>query len=157
MVCLFATPTGTEVLKNLILPGVGHVTLVDDALAVVGDTGNNFFITRIEDEQKEGVKRGSEARRGLQDLNGHVRVDWVDADPVEWIRQGRLEGVNVVVVADRLPWELLLWLEEQCVELGVHLVIARAVGLIGYVRLSGSGHQGSRKYRWADCSLGSKE
>ena len=33
-----------EALKNLVLPGVGHVTLVDDARVTAADVANNFFV-----------------------------------------------------------------------------------------------------------------
>lgn len=39
-----AGPIGTEALKNLVLPGVGHVTIVDDARVTPTDVANNFFV-----------------------------------------------------------------------------------------------------------------
>ena len=44
-VCLLGCdPAGTETLKNLILPGVGHITIVDNKKVTERDLGNNFFV-----------------------------------------------------------------------------------------------------------------
>ena len=44
-VCLLnASATGTEVLKSLVLPGCGHITIVDGALVTREDVANNFFV-----------------------------------------------------------------------------------------------------------------
>lgn len=45
-ICLLgADPSGVETLKNLILPGVGYFTVVDDLKVSSRDLGNNFFVT----------------------------------------------------------------------------------------------------------------
>ena len=45
-VCLlFCEPAGVETLKNLILPGIGSVTIVDNQDVTDRDLGNNFFLT----------------------------------------------------------------------------------------------------------------
>lgn len=48
-ICLLnAGPTGTESLKNLVLPGCGFVTVVDGEKVTEGDVGNNFFVSRAD-------------------------------------------------------------------------------------------------------------
>ena len=42
---LGSTAIGTETLKNLVLPGCGSITIVDDATITQADLGNNFFVT----------------------------------------------------------------------------------------------------------------
>jgi hypothetical protein len=45
-ICLLnASATGTETLKNLVLPGCGHITIVDGSLVTQGDVCNNFFVS----------------------------------------------------------------------------------------------------------------
>lgn len=39
-----ADATGSETLKNLVLPGVGHFTILDDTMVSSSDLGNNFFV-----------------------------------------------------------------------------------------------------------------
>ena len=45
-ICLLnASATGTETLKNLVLPGCGHITIVDGADVTQADLSSNFFMT----------------------------------------------------------------------------------------------------------------
>jgi hypothetical protein len=44
ILCLGLTAAGTEALKNLVLPGVGHVHIVADAKVTQRDLARNFFI-----------------------------------------------------------------------------------------------------------------
>ena len=45
-ICLLnCGPTGSETLKNLVLGGVGSITVVDGSKVEVGDLGNNFLGT----------------------------------------------------------------------------------------------------------------
>ena len=46
-VCLIGAPaTATEVLKSLVLPGVGRFTIVDGKKVTGEDMGNNFFLDK---------------------------------------------------------------------------------------------------------------
>ena len=43
-ICLLnCGPTGSEALKNLVLGGVGSITIVDGSKVQLGDLGNNFM------------------------------------------------------------------------------------------------------------------
>lgn len=43
-ICLLnCGPTGSEALKNLVLGGVGSITVIDGSKVEVGDLGNNFM------------------------------------------------------------------------------------------------------------------
>ena len=44
-IMLGTSSAGTETLKNLVLPGIGHITIVDDKLVEERDCGNDFFVT----------------------------------------------------------------------------------------------------------------
>lgn len=59
---------GIEALKNLILPGVGNFTIVDDANVQEKDLGLNFFLT----EDSLGKARVQETTQYLQELNPEV-------------------------------------------------------------------------------------
>lgn len=37
------SPPGVETLKNLVLPGIGKITVLDGEKVTKRDTGNNFF------------------------------------------------------------------------------------------------------------------
>ena len=46
-VCIFGSSAiATEILKNLILPGIHSFHIIDDAVIDVTDLGNNFFLTK---------------------------------------------------------------------------------------------------------------
>ena len=60
---------GVETLKNLILPGVGQFTIVDEAKVQESDLGVNFFLT----EDSLGRSRAQETCNYLRELNPEVR------------------------------------------------------------------------------------
>ena len=59
---------GVETLKNLILPGVGNYTIIDEALVTEKDLGVNFFL----EESSLRKSRAEESCRLLQELNPEV-------------------------------------------------------------------------------------
>ena len=59
---------GIETLKNLILPGVGHFTIVDEAEVQEQDLGVNFFLA----EDSLGKSRAQECCKYLRELNPEV-------------------------------------------------------------------------------------
>ncbi|KAF7792179.1 hypothetical protein EIP86_003210 [Pleurotus ostreatoroseus] len=69
MLVIAASATATSILKNLVLPGIGHFTLLDPALTSPADAGNNFFLNARE---SIGKPRASEAVPLLQELNESV-------------------------------------------------------------------------------------
>ncbi|KAH8109922.1 hypothetical protein DFH11DRAFT_841274 [Phellopilus nigrolimitatus] len=64
-----ATATSTSILKNLVLPGVGHFTLLDPEIVSQEDAGNNFF---FDGPDSIGKPRAQEAVRLLRELNESV-------------------------------------------------------------------------------------
>ncbi|KAH9949739.1 hypothetical protein B0H21DRAFT_88179 [Amylocystis lapponica] len=64
-----ATATATAVLKNLVLPGIGHFALLDPADATPADAGNNFF---LRGPASIGRPRAQEAVPLLRELNESV-------------------------------------------------------------------------------------
>ncbi|KIY50216.1 hypothetical protein FISHEDRAFT_39656 [Fistulina hepatica ATCC 64428] len=64
-----ATATATSTLKNLVLPGVGHFTILDHRSVSPADVGNNFF---LEGFSSLGKPRAQEAVRLLCELNDGV-------------------------------------------------------------------------------------
>ncbi len=59
---------GVETLKNLLLPGVGNFTIVDEAEVSEKDLGVNFFL----EEESLGKSRAEETCKYLQELNPEV-------------------------------------------------------------------------------------
>ncbi|KAI5119549.1 hypothetical protein M0805_008535 [Coniferiporia weirii] len=64
-----ASATSTSILKNLVLPGIGHFTILDPDVVSQEDAGNNFF---FEGPDSVGKSRAQEAVRLLRELNESV-------------------------------------------------------------------------------------
>jgi len=64
-----SSATATSILKNLVLPGIGHFTLLDHRDVSPADAGNNFF---FEGPISIGRNRAEEAVRLLAGLNDSV-------------------------------------------------------------------------------------
>ena len=62
---------GVETLKNLILPGVGSFTIVEETNGSELDLGVNFFL----EESSLGRSRAEETRKFLQELNPEVQIN----------------------------------------------------------------------------------
>ena len=63
-----ATATSTSTLKNLVLPGIGHFTVLDPNTVAPADVGNNFFL----DVASVGRPKALETSRWLSELNDSV-------------------------------------------------------------------------------------
>jgi amyloid beta precursor protein binding protein 1 len=63
-----AAVVGIEALKNLVLPGIGAYTVLDDKMVGEADLGVNFFL----EEESLGKSRAEETCRCLQELNPDV-------------------------------------------------------------------------------------
>ncbi|KAF8244247.1 hypothetical protein K440DRAFT_610226 [Wilcoxina mikolae CBS 423.85] len=64
-----ASSTGCEILKNLVLPGVGNFTIIDDKNIAEADVGVNFFL----DADCLGRSRAERTAALLEELNPDVK------------------------------------------------------------------------------------
>lgn len=67
-------------MKNLVLPGVGHFTILDNTKVTPEDAGNNFF---LEGQDSVGKWRAEEAVRLLLELNDGVTGEANTSDLAE--------------------------------------------------------------------------
>ena len=61
-ICLLGGhPAGVETLKNMVLPGIGFITIIDDQMITDRDLGNNFFVepTNLNSKRAEVRLRSS--------------------------------------------------------------------------------------------------
>ena len=77
-----------ELLKSLVLPGLGAFTIVDERKVGGEDVGNNFFL----DHESVGENRGVVATRLLVEMNHEVRGDAVEDSPEDILRNKPGEG-----------------------------------------------------------------
>ncbi|THV05133.1 hypothetical protein K435DRAFT_745970 [Dendrothele bispora CBS 962.96] len=86
LLVISGSATSTSILKNLVLPGVGHFTILDHTEVTPEDAGNNFF---LEGPSSIGKSRAEEAVRLLCELNEGV--------------VGKADTGNVAEILDKNP------------------------------------------------------
>ncbi|TPX48569.1 hypothetical protein SeLEV6574_g01971 [Synchytrium endobioticum] len=137
-ICLInATATGTEILKNLILPGIGSFTILDSKVVTGSDVGNNFFL----EERSIGKSRAQCAVDLLRELNEDVQASADDRDPVELI-DSRPEYFTqyTLVIAVGLPEKAITKLADTLWAANIPVVVVRLVGFMACIRLAVKEH-----------------
>ncbi|GJQ79507.1 putative NEDD8-activating enzyme E1 regulatory [Trypoxylus dichotomus] len=124
-VCLInATALGTEILKSLVLPGIGAFTIVDGEKVTEQDIGSNFFL----ENDSVGLSRAKVATSCLLELNPDVHGDYIDESPEHIMAHTQAFFNNFsVVIATSLPEKILLPLSKQLWEANVPLIVGRKV------------------------------
>eukprot|EP01018_Ginkgo_biloba_P008209 Gb_25652 [translate_table: standard] len=133
-ICLLnCGPTGSETLKNLVLGGIGSVTVVDGSKVEVADLGNNFLV----DSESIGQSKAKCVCAFLQELNDAVGAKFVEESPEALLDTNpAFFSQFTLVIATQLPESSVLKLDRICRQQNGMLVIARAYGLTGSVRIS---------------------
>ncbi|XP_055845452.1 nedd8-activating enzyme E1 regulatory subunit isoform X1 [Episyrphus balteatus] len=137
-VCLInANAVGCEILKSLILPGIGGFTIVDGSVVTEEDIGTNFFL----EQTSEGQSKASQCMQFLQELNADANGDYVD-ESIEFILNNRPEFFNTfdVVIASNLNEKTLLSLSNKLWDAKIPFVYCRSLGFFGSVRLQVKEH-----------------
>ena len=137
-ICLVnATATGTEILKSLVLPGLGSFTILDPALVSGEDAGSNFFLTG----DSVGQSRGEVAARLLLEMNHEVRGD-CRQDTVENILEADPDFLQsfTLVIACGCSDKTLSLLSSKLEAPKIPLMVVRNSGFFGYIRLQMSEH-----------------
>ena len=81
LLCLNSDSCTCEILKNLILSGVGEVTIVDDAKITQEDLKNNFFV----DADDVNKSRGEIVLKNLLELNPDVKGNFINKSAKEYM------------------------------------------------------------------------
>ncbi|XP_055833073.1 NEDD8-activating enzyme E1 regulatory subunit AXR1-like isoform X2 [Solanum dulcamara] len=137
-ICLLnCGPTGSETLKNLVLGGVGSITVVDGSKVEVGDLGNNFMV----DESSVGESKAKCVCAFLQELNDAVKAKFIEDCPEELIETNpSFFSQFTLVIAIQLVENFMVKLDRICREANIILIFARSYGLMGLVRISVKEH-----------------
>ncbi|KZV83526.1 hypothetical protein EXIGLDRAFT_842890 [Exidia glandulosa HHB12029] len=127
---LGGTATTTSILKNLVLPGIGHFTILDSAKVTPEDAGNNFF---LEGQSSIGKSRAKEAVRLLLELNDSVEgvADESDLEEILKKRPEYFATFSLVIAHNVEPQQLaqlssLLWADASLPP----LVVVRSAGFL---------------------------
>ncbi|CAI8616155.1 unnamed protein product [Vicia faba] len=133
-ICLLnCGPTGSETLKNLVLGGIGSITVVDGSKVEVGDLGNNFLV----DESSLGQSKAKCVCSFLQELNDAVKAKYVEEYPDALIETNpSFFSQFTLVIATQLVESSMVKLDLICRNANVILIFARSYGLTGFVRIS---------------------
>ncbi|XP_026730640.1 NEDD8-activating enzyme E1 regulatory subunit [Trichoplusia ni] len=137
-ICLVnATVLGTEVLKSIVLPGVGAITIVDDKIVTDEDIGSNFFL----ECSSKGLNRGSEALRLLLELNPAVQGNAVQEPPDQILKENPdFFKSFTVVIATSLGEKTIQDLAQHLWDVNVPLILCRSVGFLGSFRIQMKEH-----------------
>jgi len=131
LLVISASATSTSVLKNLVLPGIGHFTILDPATVTPRDAGNNFF---LEGESSIGKSRAQEAVRLLAELNDGVegKADNSSLEHILDTNPGYFASYTLVIAHNLEPKLLeklstLLWADDTLPT----LVAVNSAGFLG--------------------------
>lgn len=137
-ICLInATALGTEILKSIVLPGVGAVTIVDDNEVNDEDIGSNFFL----ECSSKGLNRGSEALRLILELNSAVQGHAVQEPPDQILQQNPdfFKSFSVVIVTS-IGEKTISDLSQHLWDINVPFILCRSVGFLGSFRIQVKEH-----------------
>ena len=132
LLCLNSDSCTSEILKNLILSGVGQVTIVDDAKISAEDLKNNFFVDSC-DINKD---RGEIILKNLLELNPDVKGNYIKRNSKEYINDEKTDFKSFdILIATNLNSEENNKLYSIAKKNNLRLVIVKNNGLMNYIRL----------------------
>jgi amyloid beta precursor protein binding protein 1 len=138
-ICLLnATAVGSEVLKNIVLPGFGQFSIVDGKNVTPQDLGVNFYVT------KEGIgkNRAEVVSQIIAELNPEVQGSFLANDPDEVLESSSsfFDRFNFIIASNMKP-QSLKKLSQYCYDNKKVLIIVRSYGMIGYIRTITRSHE----------------
>ncbi|KAL7960618.1 hypothetical protein V8C34DRAFT_276087 [Trichoderma compactum] len=90
-----------EIAKNLVLAGVGSLTVLDNAVVTEADLGAQFLLSEVV-ESPVGQNRAEAASAALRKLNPRVQIH-VDAEGVKAKGPSYFAGFDIVIATDLDP------------------------------------------------------
>uniref|UniRef100_A0A7G3AQV1 NEDD8-activating enzyme E1 regulatory subunit n=1 Tax=Lutzomyia longipalpis TaxID=7200 RepID=A0A7G3AQV1_LUTLO len=132
-VCLInATCLGTEILKGIVLPGIGGFTIVDAKVTTDEDVGCNFFL----EPSSVGQSRAQCCAHLLQELNPDVNGDYVDENIDSLLVNNTEFFKNFdLVIGTALSEKSTVMLSTKLWDLNIPFIVCRSVGFIASARL----------------------
>lgn len=132
LLCLNSDSLSSEILKNLILSGVGEVTIIDKEKITQDDTKTNFFV----DLDDIGKSRGEIILKNLLELNPDVKGNFIEKTAQEFLDDTN-NDINKydIIIAANLKKEEDNKVYEIAKKKGIRIVIVKNNGLIGFLRI----------------------
>ncbi|CAH8864735.1 unnamed protein product [Trichobilharzia szidati] len=132
-VCLLrAGALGAEILKNLVLPGVGSFTIIDNCCVTEDDLGSNFFLS----ENHLGKSRAQAVTETLMELNEEVNGNYLIEDIHDLLEKDPqiFLSFDAVIVTDARE-KLLIRLSQLLHGTSITLIVCFSIGIVGYLRI----------------------
>ncbi|CAO1636143.1 unnamed protein product [Sympodiomycopsis kandeliae] len=131
-----ATHLGAQVMKNLILPGIGSFTVLDGQIVGPNDVGNNFFV----EPESIGKPRAEEVATFLSELNPSVQSSAKVADPETILNSdSNYFSTFSIIIAVNQPMSVLLPLSDIAWQarsgIGIPLMSVQGAGMVGQVQV----------------------
>ncbi|KAI9909285.1 hypothetical protein PsorP6_015308 [Peronosclerospora sorghi] len=134
---LGSSATGSEALKNLVLPGIQRFTIVDDQVVTLADATNNFFVTA----DAVGKSRAETVAHWMCEMNPdvtgsarHARIRDLVAHEPAYLTQFD------VIVATQLDEKTSRDVAAICWSKHVPLLLVTSYGFLGSVRVQVADH-----------------
>ncbi|CAD6884835.1 unnamed protein product [Tilletia controversa] len=142
---LGATALGAQILKNLVLPGIGRFTILDANLVTPEDLASNFFL----EPDVLGKSRGAEVVKCLLELNPNVKGEAVVSHPAHVLAGDASYFTSTqnnfsLIIAANQPASVVMPLADLCASakdgFGIPLMIVRSSGMVGEIKLQVKEH-----------------
>lgn len=118
---------GTEIAKNLVLAGVGTLTILDGDVVTEEDLGSQFLIT----EDQIGLNRAEAALPELKKLNPRVEL-FTDPNPVVTKEPEYFQSFDITIATDLLM-DILISVNMSCRLHHRKFYAANTYGMYGFV------------------------
>lgn len=119
LLLLGAGATGTEAVKNLVLPGVGHVHVVDGRTVTADDCADNFFVTQAH----MGQPLARVTQELLVEMNPDVTGSFDVAEPLAFAAGASALSSYTLVIATQMTYPQAAELDALCRAAGVPLIV----------------------------------
>mmetsp|Transcript_30748 Transcript_30748/g.46620 ORF Transcript_30748/g.46620 Transcript_30748/m.46620 type:complete len:525 (-) Transcript_30748:57-1631(-) len=132
VILIRASAAGTETLKNLVLPGVGRIIVLDDVSSSQNISDSNFFVPSTPLKPRAQV-----ALELLQELNPDVSGSFEHVNSLaDYDYQSLFANtVNPLVVAADLEYPLMMHVSKIAGAKNIPLIVVHSYGLMGSLRL----------------------
>ncbi|GAV53535.1 hypothetical protein ZYGR_0AK00370 [Zygosaccharomyces rouxii] len=118
---------GTEICKNVVLCGLGHLTILDDSVVQEEDLGSQFFIS----SEDVGSLKLDSAKARIQDLNPRVHLSF-DTQSIESKAEDFYKGFDLVIGTE-LSTSQMVKLNELTRKYNIPVYLAGSNGLFAYI------------------------
>eukprot|EP01016_Furgasonia_blochmanni_P023615 TRINITY_DN2548_c0_g2_i5.p1 TRINITY_DN2548_c0_g2~~TRINITY_DN2548_c0_g2_i5.p1 ORF type:complete len:337 (-),score=36.18 TRINITY_DN2548_c0_g2_i5:634-1644(-) len=132
-----AEPAGVETIKNLILPGIGFVAILDHENVTERDLGNNFFV----ETSRLGQNRAKTTLDMLLEMNPDVQGEAIPENVFTLLNSNPafFTKFNMIILNEQRD-HILQGIASIAAQKNINLLSVRTYGLIGTLRLMGNQH-----------------